>query len=88
MRSPRRLRRVKADDPTNCAARLGQALRLLAATLADIARALAGELGDELGSEILFWAEATTTLDRRAGSAISTLTDEPVRESAATAGDA
>ena len=31
----------------------------LAATLADIARALAGELGDELGGEILFWADAT-----------------------------
>ncbi|HWZ63520.1 MAG TPA: glucoamylase family protein [Steroidobacteraceae bacterium] len=29
-----------------------------AATLADIARALSGELGDELGGETLFWADA------------------------------
>ncbi len=44
--------------PDDCAARLGQAAPL-AATVADIAQALAAELGDEFGSEILFWAEAT-----------------------------
>jgi cyclic beta-1,2-glucan synthetase len=37
--------------------RLGR-IAPLAATLADIARALAGELGDEVGGEILFWADA------------------------------
>jgi cyclic beta-1,2-glucan synthetase len=31
----------------------------LAATIVDIARALAGERGDEAGAEMLFWAEAT-----------------------------
>ncbi len=41
----------------NPAARLGQ-IAPLVAVLADIARALAGELGDEIGGEILFWAEA------------------------------
>src|SRR5438270_835185 len=49
-----------ADDAGSgdCAARLARTVPL-AATLADIARALAGELGDDLGSEILFWTEAT-----------------------------
>ena len=49
-----------ADEagPGDCAARLARTVPL-AATLADIARALAGELGDDLGSEILFWTEAT-----------------------------
>ncbi len=46
-----------AAEPANPAARLGR-LAPAAATLADIARALSGELGDELGSEILFWADA------------------------------
>jgi cyclic beta-1,2-glucan synthetase len=36
------------------------ALAPLATTLADAARALAGELGDEAGGEIRFWAEAAT----------------------------
>ncbi|MGB6603113.1 MAG: glucoamylase family protein [Steroidobacteraceae bacterium] len=39
------------------AARLAR-LAPLAATLADIARALAGELGDAVGGEVLFWSEA------------------------------
>jgi cyclic beta-1,2-glucan synthetase len=39
------------------AVRLGQ-MAPLAATLTDIARALASELGDEVGGEIVFWAEA------------------------------
>jgi cyclic beta-1,2-glucan synthetase len=44
-------------EPGNPAARLGQ-IAPLVAVLADIARALAGELGDAVGGEILFWAEA------------------------------
>jgi cyclic beta-1,2-glucan synthetase len=43
--------------PDRLAARLGQ-IAPLAATLADIARALASELGDVVGGEIRFWAEA------------------------------
>jgi cyclic beta-1,2-glucan synthetase len=44
-------------EPGNPAARLAR-MAPAAATLADIARALSGELGDELGGEILFWADA------------------------------
>jgi cyclic beta-1,2-glucan synthetase len=49
---------LDADEttPDKPAARMD--IALLAATLADIARALAGELGDEVGAEIRFWAEA------------------------------
>ncbi|MGO9514441.1 MAG: GH36-type glycosyl hydrolase domain-containing protein [Steroidobacteraceae bacterium] len=44
-------------DPGDIAARLGR-IAPLAATLADIARALASELGDDVGGDTLFWAEA------------------------------
>jgi cyclic beta-1,2-glucan synthetase len=44
-------------EPSDLNARLARTAPL-AATLADIARALAGELGDEVGGESLFWAEA------------------------------
>ncbi len=43
--------------PGDIAAQAGR-IAPLAATAADIARALASELGDDLGSDILFWAEA------------------------------
>jgi cyclic beta-1,2-glucan synthetase len=46
-----------AAEPASPAARLGR-LAPAAATLADIARALSAELGDEVGGEILFWADA------------------------------
>jgi cyclic beta-1,2-glucan synthetase len=50
---------VHADEgePASPAARLGR-MAPAAAILADIARALSGELGDEVGGEILFWADA------------------------------
>jgi cyclic beta-1,2-glucan synthetase len=44
--------------PQESAARLEQA-RHEAATVADIARTLASERGDDAGAEMLFWAEAT-----------------------------
>ena len=44
-------------EPAGFTARLGHAAPL-AATLADIARALAGELAADAGAETLFWAEA------------------------------
>jgi cyclic beta-1,2-glucan synthetase len=46
-----------AAEVAGAAARLDR-MAPAAATLADIARALSGELGDELGGEILFWADA------------------------------
>jgi len=51
----------------------------LAATLADIARALASELGDDVGGEMLFWAEAA----RRSVESLQrdlSLTDQAVRD--------
>ncbi len=44
-------------EPRDLAAR-SERIAPLAATLDDIARALAGELGDDRAGEILFWAEA------------------------------
>jgi cyclic beta-1,2-glucan synthetase len=46
-----------AAEPAGPAARLGR-IAAAAATLADIARALSSELGDEASGEILFWADA------------------------------
>ena len=44
-------------EPSDLILQLGHTAPF-AATLADTARALAGELGDEVGGETLFWAEA------------------------------
>src|SRR5580704_14563511 len=44
-------------EPGDIAARL-ERMAPLAATAADIARALASELGEEVGGDVLFWAEA------------------------------
>ncbi len=49
--------------PTDIGARLAE-LAPHAATMADIARTLASERGDDAGAEMLFWAEATLRVDR------------------------
>jgi cyclic beta-1,2-glucan synthetase len=64
-------------EPGCIAVRLGR-IAPLAATLADIARALAGELGDEVGGDILFWAEAARRSVESWRRDLS-LTDEAVR---------
>jgi cyclic beta-1,2-glucan synthetase len=46
-----------AAEPGDIAARLGR-IAPLATTAADIAQALASELGDDVGGDMLFWAEA------------------------------
>ena len=49
--------------PADIGARLAEAAPH-AATMADIARTLASERGDDAGAEMLFWAEATLRVDR------------------------
>ncbi len=66
-----------AAQSNDIAARLGRIAPLIT-TLADIARALAGELGDEVGGEMLFWAEAARRSIESWQRDLS-LTDEAVR---------
>jgi cyclic beta-1,2-glucan synthetase len=72
---------VPLDDdevnPKDVAARLAR-IAPLAATLADIARALTNEMGDEVGGETLYWAEAAQRSVKSWQRDLS-LTDEGVR---------
>jgi cyclic beta-1,2-glucan synthetase len=67
----------RAISPTDIATRLRE-VAAHTATLSDIARALASDLGSELDSDLLFWAEAT---QRAIDSWLSdlTLSDDAVR---------
>jgi cyclic beta-1,2-glucan glucanotransferase len=61
----------------DCAAEV-ERIAPMAATLTDIARALAGELGDDLATEILFWADAAKRSIESRQRDVS-LTDEAIR---------
>jgi cyclic beta-1,2-glucan synthetase len=64
-------------NPQGIAARLAR-IAPLAATLADIARTLTSEMGDEVGGETLYWAEAAQRSVKSWQRDLS-LTDEGVR---------